>query len=418
MHPVTALSSRAVSYGVRTITKSRWSMRAVVSAAVTVSVVGLAAASAAQATPTMRGGIFDDALTRSTGATLDSAFVRYRDLGVRVVRVMLRWDQVAASRPLEPTNPNSYPPAAWAPYDEAVRRAAASIPPIQILLNIYGTPSWANGGRSYLYAPGGTALRAFAMAAATRYSGNFDDPLRPGEKLPRVLFWAAWNEPNLPTFLRPQWRRVNGRWVSNAPRLYARICNQIVGGVHAAQSTLAGEVVACGLTSPRGGGRPGVRSSSHTPLALLRGIKKHGARFDVYAHHPHSLTHPPTWKPPRGSSWITLGNIGKLTTVLTSLYGRKKLWVTEFGYETRPPDSLVGVSYARQAGWLSQAYGIARRNSRISMFIWFLLRDEADRNGAAFGVPGWQSGLFRTTADLANPATAKPAYATFKNLLH
>jgi hypothetical protein len=371
----------------------------------------------------MRGGIMDDDLTLSLG-TRDAAFEAYRHLGVKVVRVLLRWDQVAADPPIgDPRNPESYPLEKWARYDAAVRMAKADpANPIEILLNIYGTPSWANGGRPYhpQFAPGGTHLRAFAQAAADRYDGTFEDPDNPGEVLPRVKFWAAWNEPNLHTFLRPQWKRTAGRWVSTSPRLYARICNQTVAGVHAGQAALPGEVVACGVTSPRGNGKPRSSSPSHTPIAFLRGMKKFRARFDVYAHNPYSPKKAPTWKPPRGSGTIAMGNIGVLTKELTRLYGRKKIWITEYGYETKPPDPHLGVSYATQRLWLSKAYGIARRNPRISMFIWFLLRDEPDLNGGGFGVPGWQSGFFRAgvvdVSDLSAPK--KPAYATFKNLLH
>ncbi|MGH7129377.1 MAG: hypothetical protein ACREIV_12465, partial [Planctomycetaceae bacterium] len=263
------------------------------------AVIGLAAASAAQATPTMRGGIMDDAQTLSIG-TRDAAFQAYRDLGVRMIRVLLRWDRVAETQPADPMNPESYPLEKWAPYDAAVRTAAAD--PAhrnEILLNIYGAPTWANGGRSYQFAPGGTHLRSFAQAAAARYAGNFPDPDNPGQPLPRVKFWAAWNEPNLHTFLRPQWKRVAGRWVSTSPRLYARICNQTVDGVHAGQAALPGEVVACGITSPRGNGKPLSSSPSHTPLAFLRGMKKFRAHFDVYGHNPYSPKKAPTWKPPR-----------------------------------------------------------------------------------------------------------------------
>jgi hypothetical protein len=362
----------------------------------------------------------DDDQTLSIGKR-DAAFAAYRDLGVKMIRVLLRWDRVAETQPADPTKPESYPLEKWAPYDAAVRMAAADpAKPIEILLNIYGAPSWANGGRSYQFAAGGTHLRSFAQAAATRYDGTFDpDDSGPLTPLPRVKFWAAWNEPNLHTFLRPQWKRTAGRWVSTSPRLYARICNQTVAGVHAGQAALPGEVVACGVTSPRGNGKPRSSSPSHTPIAFLRGMKKFRARFDVYAHNPYSPKKAPTWKPPRGSGTIAMGNIGVLIKELTRLYGRKKVWITEYGYETNPPDRHLGVTAATQRLWLSKAYGMARRNSRISMFIWFLLRDEPDRNGGAFGVPGWQSGFFRAgVVDVSDPSRAKPAYATFKNLLN
>ena len=52
----------------------------------------------------------------------------------------------------------------------------------------------------------------FAAAVARRYDGSFPDPERPGAALPAVRMYTTWNEPNNPTFLRPQWMRRRGRW--------------------------------------------------------------------------------------------------------------------------------------------------------------------------------------------------------------
>jgi hypothetical protein len=98
---------------------------------------------------------------------------------------------------------------------------------------------------------------------------------------------------------------------------------------------------------------------------------------------------------------VLLGNINELIKELTRLYGPKKLWITEYGYQTRPPDRAFGVSWAKQAAYLRQAVRIARRNPRIDMMVWFLLRDET-RLG------GWQSGLLTATM------VRKPAFAAFR----
>ena len=63
-----------------------------------------------------------------------------------------------------------------------------------------------------------------------------------------------------------------------------------------------------------------------------------------------------------------------------------RLWVTEYGYQTNPTDSIFGVPWSKQAAYLTQAVAIVRRHPRIDMFLWFLLLDE-ERLG------GWQSGL-------------------------
>jgi hypothetical protein len=59
------------------------------------------------------------------------------------------------------------------------------------------------------------------------------------------------------------------------------------------------------------------------------------------------------------------------------------------------------VTYAKQAQYLTQSYAIARKNPRIDMLLWFLVRDEAN-------VPsGWQSGLTTVTGK------KKPAWNAF-----
>ena len=71
---------------------------------------------------------------------------------------------------------------------------------------------------------------------------------------------------------------------------------------------------------------------------------------------------------------------------MSQFYGPKHLWITEYGYQTNPPDKAFGVSYAKQAQYLTQSYAIARKNPRIDMMLWFLVRDEP--NVAAAGSPG------------------------------
>ena len=90
--------------------------------------------------------------------------------------------------------------------------------------------------------------------------------------------------------------------------------------------------------------------------------------------------------------------------MLTRLYGRKHLWITEYGYQTNPPDRSFGVSWIKQARYVGQAFGIARKNPRIDMMIWFLVRDEA-RIGN-----GWQSGFYTAAG------RRKPSYQVFRRM--
>src|SRR5205085_11637437 len=161
--------------------------------------------------------------------------------------------------------------------------------------------------------------------------------------LPRVSLWLAWNEPNNSVFLTPQFVRTNGRWQFAAATAYARICNAVYTGVHAIGGP---ERVACGATAPRGYNDPHAARPSTAPIAFLRAAKGSGLRtFDAWAHHPYygAPADTPTTRNV-GPTAIELGNIDKLIRELTSLYGKKPLWITEYEYQTRPPDSFFGVS--------------------------------------------------------------------------
>jgi Glycosyl hydrolase catalytic core len=320
----------------------------------------------------------------------------------QVVRVMLGWGGpfgVARDRrPKVGTNPSD-PAYEWGPYDRAVQTAAAR--GVQVLFTIYATPWWANGKTPNAAPQNFKRLQDFAYAAASRYSGTYRRS--DGIVLPRVSLWTAWNEPNIPLGLKPQWRRSRGRWVSQSARDYAQICNAVYDGVHL--TLLRGEQVACGVTTARGNNAPASRRPSVAPIGFLQAAKAAGMRdFDAYAHHPYSGDPrlPPGAKP-KNPKAITLGNIGKLIREVTRLYGPKPIWITEYAYETSPPDHVFGVAWGTQAFYMREAYGIARRNPRIEMLLWFLARDEMRSNG-------WQSGL------VSAGGRRKPSFYEFQEL--
>ena len=130
---------------------------------------------------------------------------------------------------------------------------------------------------------------------------------------------------------------------------------------------------------------------------------------DAWAHHPYngSPAETPTTKPPPGKrgqppTAVTLGNFDTLVTELNRLYRKRvRLWITEYGYQTNPPDRIAGVTHSKQAAYLTQSVAIARTHPQVDLFLWFLLRDE-DRIG------GWQSGLTTVTGK------RKPSFDAFR----
>jgi hypothetical protein len=396
--------------------------------ALTAALAGLVPA-AAQPARHMLVGLFDESET--LGYT-DRSMPTLKTLRVQIIRSTPYWGGpggvAGTRRPAHPTDPGDKA-YNWAPYDHMVREAAKNN--IKVLFSIWGTPSWANKNKGLAHAPTlARDLRNFSYAAAKRYSGTYIpvEPAATGSTtttttpsndtaLPAVRNWLAWNEPNNPLFLNPQYKRVGtgkkARWVAQSTIDYAGICNAVYGGVHA--TLIRAEKVACGGTGPRGNNNPNSARSSIGPIPFLKGVKKaHLAKFDAWAHHPYygSPSEKPSSVPKtnRGKLGkiappVELGNINDLIKVVTQLYGSKRIWITEYGYQTNPPDRAFGVSWAKQALYLKQAYAIARKNPRIDMMMWFLLRDQKQ-------LGGWQSGL------MTYAGAKKPSFNAFRTLPH
>jgi hypothetical protein len=114
-----------------------------------------------------------------------------------------------------------------------------------------------------------------------------------------------------------------------------------------------------------------------------------------------------------------IADLGRLETVLDrtsragilrpSTGGRIQLYQTEFGYQTRPPDPVSGVSPTQQAAWLQESAYRAWRDPRVRNITQYEWRDEGLR-ASSTGLSqyaGWQSGL--RFAD----GRAKPALGSF-----
>ena len=183
-------------------------------------VVAAVAAASASASPGLQLGITDsgDAYFADPG----TFYPVLGELHSKLLRVHLNWGGklgVAQRRPQDGADPAD-PAYDWSRYDAIVLDADAQ--DIRIVFSIFGTPRWANGGQLPTRAPrDASELQDFAFAAAERYGGDYmrDD----GIVLPAVKQWTAWNEPNLPIGLVPQWKRVGGRWIIQSAIDYARI---------------------------------------------------------------------------------------------------------------------------------------------------------------------------------------------------
>jgi len=168
------------------------------------------------------------------------------------------------------------------------------------------------------------------------------------------------------------------------------VLNPGYAALHGASSH---NLVAGGVTSPR------KTPSGMSPLTFMQGMRAAHARLDAYAQNPYPLS--PSETPTHTScprcSYFTMATLPEIRADVTRYFGAsKQLWLTEYGYQTNPPDSLLGVSYARQAQYLGDAALRVWRQRGVTVLIQFLVRDEP-------AVGGWQSGLY-TVGGAAKPA--------------
>jgi hypothetical protein len=136
-----------------------------------------------------------------------------------------------------------------------------------------------------------------------------------------------------------------------------------------------------------------------------------------WAHHPYSLSTAPRVRE-KDRDNATLSGIPRLTSTLDrslAAYGqttRYPIWMTEYGYQTSPPDPTLGVRWSRQAAWLDDATFLAYRNPRIASFSQFLLVDDGPNKAYKSSDPRYW-GTFQTGLVTAG-GKRKPAYESFK----
>jgi hypothetical protein len=96
---------------------------------------------------------------------------------------------------------------------------------------------------------------------------------------------------------------------------------------------------------------------------------------------PYEISSPTTHA--RGIDDISAPDLGKLSRPLRKAvstgralpHASKQLWVTEFSYDSHPPNPY-GLSLAKQAKWLEESYYVFWEQG-VSTAVWYLLRDES-----------------------------------------
>jgi hypothetical protein len=322
-------------------------------------------------------------------------------LGSRFIRLSADWYDIAPlvrPRRFNGTNPRSRG-YNWTSLDEDVEAAAAHNQ--EVVMMAWQAPSWAEGRGAPpqfrgIWLPNAAQFGAFGHALAVRYSGRFPDPRHRGRKLPRVRYFQAWNEPNLPNYLLPQWELVGRNWVPVSPRIYRSLLNAFYGGVKSARRDAF--VMSAG-TGPYGD-PPATGQGRMRPVTFLEGLFcltpslrptggcRNPPHLDGLDHHPYAIG--PTVKAhdPGDISVPDLFKINRISRAAARYghvfpAGTKPLWVTEIDWTS----GGQGASPSLQAQDLAAAmYEFWRQG--ITHVFWFELRDPPPAQTNSFATAG------------------------------
>jgi hypothetical protein len=392
--------------GGQTGAKAEWRARLRMSGALGATAVCLAVASPAQATRSIATGFSE---LPTSGAWLDRAV----QAKARIARVNVSWRDIVTHRPQHPRDPAD-PAYNFNGLDQTVK--AIHSRGLKIMMTVVSAPNWAEGRdppkdiKPGSWKPSPKPFGDFGHALAKRYSGSFPNTLTP---LPRVRYFEAWAEPNLRTWLSPQWHGKKPK----SPGRYRRLLNAFYDGVKSAEK---GDRVIGGVTAPFGDRRGGKRMR---PLQFLRGLfcfkitgalrKKHCSpkpHLDILSHHPidrfrgpghHAYSRYDATVPDMPRVRRLVGAARRAGNVRPK--GKIPLWATEFWWESDPPDHRYGVRVRKQARWVEEALYLFWK-AGVDVALNLQLQDSAFEPS----ISSYQTGIF------FHNGTRKPAYTAFR----
>jgi len=394
--------------------------------------LSLLGAPAAHAAPDQASIIMDDDQLLYRGdRTASRTLVTARSLGAEIVRVSVLWkvvgegarlsnreierlstdklrDRARAQRKrFKPADPRTYPTRNWDRYDNLVKTATSLGMRVYFTLTGPG-PSYAHRtappsqrANAGTFRPYPSRFRSFAEAVGRRFSGRYRDENGIRRALPRVTLWSIWNEPNQPGWLSPQ--SENG--IPTSPSIFREL--HFAGTQGLARAGHGDDPILLGETAPLGSAKSGPRNGIRPvdflrelvcvaadgtqftgPAATQRGCDRFAKtgplKATAFAHHPYTKRGAPTVQP-KFPGEITIANIGSLGPILDTLSAQSggkiasglPILLTEFGYESNPPDTRNGIPLLRQAEFNQLAEFLAYNNERVAATTQFLLRDAA-----------------------------------------
>src|SRR4051794_1212578 len=402
-----------------------------------VACAAVAPTTPALAAPDQQSLIEDETLMLDSGPTAQAqALDEAKALGADVIRANVIWSRFAPSasskkkpKGFDGKNPAAYPAGAFTMLDSFV--AGAQARGMEVLLTATGPiPAWASKCKGSVATlrtckPDSKLFGAFVRALGTRY--------------PTVKKWSIWNEPNLRSWLSPQYEIKGGQAVQTSAYQYRQLATSAIAGLratgHRADQIWLGETAPLGDDPSGCSAQRSLRIAKKcaskilktSPETFLRGVlclntkgkrltggeatDQHCGGFKKlnvtgYAHHPYTRggSRPPTSGVNPGE--ITINVASRLTRLLDNAAKLKRvpaklpIEYTEHGWQTKP-DLIFGVTDQQQAEYINQSDWIAYKNGRVHTFAQYKI--VADANVGA----GFQMGLRLLTG------ARKPAYDAY-----
>jgi hypothetical protein len=291
-----------------------------------------------------------------------SRFPIYHDLGMRIYEDRLPWAEIARSRPHHPTDPHD-PAYIW-PREVTQAVAQAELYHMKVALQVIGAPSWANGGKSWSWAPKSAYDYAkFVTAAARRY--------------PSVHMWMVWGEPSRTPNFNPLIKAVPFAKLNTvqqvAPHVYARLLDT---AYDALKGLNRANLVIGGMTYTTGD------ISTQQWIENLRLPDGKPPKLDMYGHNPFSFREPNFANPASPLQQVDFSDLPRLAHLVDRYLGRPrnrhpKLFISEWTVPTNVDYEFnFYVDPSVQARWIASAMRLAEGWSRLYDVGWIHLYDE------------------------------------------
>lgn len=343
----------------------------------------------------------DDAeLFGDRGEDPAAAMKEMKELGVDVLRTNVLFyriyeDYTDRTKPagFDPSDPNSPQYTRWGPTDRIVSLAKAN--GIKLLFTVSGPgPVWASeqpskcrGGRLCPWRPDAKVFGQFVEAVAKRYRGQVD-------------WYSIYNEPNIGShaetngWIMPQFTRTSAGRVETSGVIYRKLWQEGYKAIAKRDPArrgrvLFGEVAAISEPLPKLYAALCLDKNGNPFKGRLRKLNECGrvTKLNIggWAIHPYNQGGfgPPnrttTSKTALPQQYIPrLHRLMKKAAARGRVPGGKGIYVTEFGYQTNPPDRISRITPKLHARYINETDRLFFGDSRIKTVAQYQLVDVND----------------------------------------